>query len=113
SYKHNHPGGAYTYRIESRGKTVVFCTDIEHGDRIDQNIVKLSREADLLIHEAQYTPEELKHKKGWGHSSWEQAIEVAKQAGVKELALTRQGPEPKDTILVPVETERPEHFPHV
>ncbi len=33
SYKHNHPGGAYTYRIETRGKVFVFCTDIEHGDR--------------------------------------------------------------------------------
>src|SRR5262245_37771085 len=63
SHKHNHPGGAYTYRFEHRDKVVVFCTDIEHGDGIDPNIVRLSAEADLLIHEAQYTPEELKHKK--------------------------------------------------
>ena len=113
SYRHNHPGGAYTYRIESRGKVLVFCTDIEHGDRIDQNVVGLSREADLLIHEAQYTPEELRHRKGWGHSSWGQAIEVAEQAGVKQLALTHHDPDHNDEFLLRVEEECQKHFPHV
>src|SRR5262249_32279933 len=83
------------------------------GDRLDQNIVQLSREADLLIHEAQYTPEELKHKKGWGHSSWAQAIEVAKQAGVKQLALTHHDPDHNDEFLLRVEDECQKHFPHV
>ncbi len=113
SYKHNHPGGAFTYRIEDRGKVLVFCTDIEHGERIDPNIVQLAREADLLIHEAQYTPEELKHKKGWGHSSWEQAIEVAKQAGVKRLALTHHDPDHNDEFLYRVEEKCQKHFPQV
>jgi phosphoribosyl 1,2-cyclic phosphodiesterase len=113
SYKHNHPGGAFTYRIEIRGKVLVFCTDIEHGDRIDHRVVELSREADLLIHEAQYTPEELKHKKGWGHSSWEQAIEVARQAGVKRLALTHHDPDHDDEFLLRVEEECQRHFPNV
>jgi len=47
-------------------KTLVYCTDVEHGNRIDPNVVALSRNADLLIHDAQYTPDELKEKKGWG-----------------------------------------------
>ena len=111
SYKHNHPGGAYTYRIEIRGKVLVFCTDIEHGESIDPNIVKLSTEADLLIHEAQYTPEELRHHKGWGHSSWEQAIEVAKRAGAKRLALTHHDPEHDDEFLRNVEDECQKQFP--
>ena len=70
--KHNHPGDAYSYRIEEKhgGKVLVFCTDIEHGDDIDPQIVELARNADLLIHEAQYTPDELTTHKGWGHSSW-------------------------------------------
>jgi phosphoribosyl 1,2-cyclic phosphodiesterase len=113
SYKHHHPGGAYTYRIETGGKVLVFCTDIEHADGIDPNIVKLSTEADLLIHDAQYTPEELKHKKGWGHSSWEQAIEVARQAGVKRLALTHHDPDHNDEFLLRVEEECQRHFPQV
>src|SRR5262249_60946369 len=56
SYKHNHPGGAYTYRLEARGKVLVFCTDIEHGERIDPKIVKGSQEADLPIPETQTPP---------------------------------------------------------
>ena len=79
--KHNHPGGAYSYRFSDiEGKVVVYCTDIEHGENIDPRIVELARGADVLIHEGQYTPEELPRFRGWGHSSWEQAVEVAEQA---------------------------------
>jgi phosphoribosyl 1,2-cyclic phosphodiesterase len=110
SYRHNHPGGAFTYRLESQGKVLVYCTDIEHGDEIDPNIVELARDADLLIHEAQYTPEELKSKRGWGHSSWEQAIAVARRAGVKRLALTHHDPDHDDAFLRGVERECRRHF---
>ena len=61
--KHTHPGGAFGYRLEEEGKTLVYCTDVEHMDGIDPNVVALSRDADLLIHDAQYTPEELKQKR--------------------------------------------------
>ena len=44
-------------------------------------------DADLLIHDGQYTPDELEGKRGWGHSSWAQAVEVAERAGVKRLAV--------------------------
>jgi phosphoribosyl 1,2-cyclic phosphodiesterase len=111
SQRHNHPGGAFTYRIEHLGKVLVFCTDIEHTDGIDPKIVALSRGADLLIHEAQYTPEELKTKRGWGHSSWEQAIEVAEQASVKRLALTHHDPEHNDAFLADVEKQCQKRFP--
>jgi phosphoribosyl 1,2-cyclic phosphodiesterase len=103
--KHSHRSDAYGYRIEEGGKTLVYCTDVEHPDGIDPNVVSLSRNADLLIHDAQYIPEELKTKKGWGHSSWVQAIEVAKQAGVKKLALFHHDPEHNDTFLKNLENE--------
>ena len=99
--KHNHPGNAYSYRFTETesGKVFVYCTDIEHGDCIDQNVVRLAREADLLVHDAQYTPQELRQKKGWGHSSWRQALEVAEQANVKKLALFHHDPDHDDTFL--------------
>ncbi|MBW2195335.1 MAG: MBL fold metallo-hydrolase [Deltaproteobacteria bacterium] len=109
--RHNHPGGAYSYRITEGNKTLVYCTDVEHLDGIDPNIVALSRNADLLIHDAQYTPEELKDKKGWGHSSWEQAVEVAEQAGVRKLALFHHDPEHSDTFLLNMEQEIQRRFP--
>ncbi len=104
--QHNHPGGAYSYRFQSAdGKSIVFCTDIEHGDSIDPNIIELARGADLLIHEGQYTPEELPRFKGWGHSSWQQAIEVAEQAGVKQLIITHHDPDHDDRFLAEVERQ--------
>jgi ribonuclease BN (tRNA processing enzyme) len=108
--KHSHRGDAYGYRLEEKNKTLVYCTDVEHKNGIDANVVKLSRNADLLIHDAQYTPEELKLRKGWGHSSWEQAIEVAEQAGVKKLALFHHDPEHDDSFLLNMEIECQKHF---
>jgi len=109
--KYSHRGDAYGYRIEEGEKTLVYCTDVEHKDGIDPNVVALSRDADLLIHDAQYTPEELRAKKGWGHSSWEQAIEVAKQAGVNKLALFHHDPEHNDTFLSNMENECRKRYP--
>ena len=108
--KHNHPGGAYGYRIERDGKVFVFCTDVEHGDSIDPNVVALSEGADLLIHEAQYTTEELKDKKGWGHSSYEQAIQVAEMANVKMLAITHHDPDHDDEFLKKMEKKCQQRF---
>ena len=108
--RHNHPGHAYGYRIEEGGKILVYCTDVEHNDGIDPNVVALSQNADLLIHDAHYTPEELKHRKGWGHSSWEQAIEVAERAGVKQLALFHHAPEHTDEFLLHMEKKCKKRF---
>jgi ribonuclease BN (tRNA processing enzyme) len=108
--KHSHRGDAYGYRIEEGGKTLVYCTDVEHKDGIDPNVVALSKNADFLIHDAQYTPDELKVKHGWGHSSWEQAIAVAERAGVKKLALFHHDPEHNDTFLSNMEIECRKRF---
>jgi phosphoribosyl 1,2-cyclic phosphodiesterase len=111
SYRHNHPGGAFTYRLERHGKVIAYCTDVEHGDGIDPNIVAMARGADLLIHDAQYTPEELPHRRGWGHSSWEQAVAVAERAGAKRLALTHHDPDHDDAFLRGVEEKCRRRFP--
>ena len=109
--KQNHPGDSYGYRIEDAEKTLVYCTDVEHVDGIDPSVVALARDADLLIHDAQYTPEELKGKKGWGHSSWEQAVAVAEQAGAKKLALFHHDPEHTDSLLLKIEKDCRKRFP--
>ncbi len=108
--KHTHPGGAYGYRIELDGKAMVFCTDVEHLNSIDEKVVKLAAGADLLIHDAQYTDEELKKKKGWGHSSFSQAIEVAERANVKMLALTHHDPDHDDAFLRKMEKKCQQRF---
>jgi len=109
--KHSHPGGAYSYRYERAGKSFVFCTDIEHGESIDQNIVALAQDADLLIHDGQYSAAELPAKKGWGHSSYDQALEVAMRANVRQLVVTHHDPDHDDEFLRDAERSCRDVFP--
>src|ERR1700745_798932 len=110
--RHNHPGGAYGFRIESNGKVLVICTDVEHGEKIDPKVVELSRSADLLVHDAQYTPQGLRTHRGWGHSSFDQAMQVAEMAGVKQLAMTHHDPEHDDEFLLRMERLCQRRFPN-
>jgi phosphoribosyl 1,2-cyclic phosphodiesterase len=110
--KHKHPGSAYSYRLLSGKKSIVVCTDIEHGENIDPEIVEFCQGADLLLHDAQFTPEELANHRGWGHSSYEQAVECARLAGVKRLVLTHHDPSHNDAFLAKVEKHCQELFPN-
>jgi phosphoribosyl 1,2-cyclic phosphodiesterase len=110
--KHQHPGDAFSYRLDGYGKSVVFCTDIEHGAQIDEEVVEFCRDADLLIHDAQYTDEELLEHRGWGHSSFSQAIEVAERANVQQLYLTHHDPDHNDAFLRRIEKECQQRFPN-
>jgi phosphoribosyl 1,2-cyclic phosphodiesterase len=105
-----HPGGCIGIRFEINNKSVVFCTDVEHSNGIDENVVNLSMNADVLIHDAQYTDEELKMHKGWGHSSYNQAIEVAVKAKVKQLIITHHDPDHDDDFLQAMERKCQERF---
>jgi phosphoribosyl 1,2-cyclic phosphodiesterase len=111
--RHSHPGGAYGYRLESvDDRVLVYCSDVEHeNDVIDPSVVELARGADVLIHEAQYTTEELQSKRGWGHSSYEQALAVAEQAEVKRLVITHHDPDHDDAFLRDMERVCQDRFP--
>ncbi len=105
-----HPDGVLAYRIEAGGKTLVFATDVEHGDRIDKRLCALSEGADLLIHDAQYTVPEYRglvgpSRRGWGHSTWTDAVEVARLAGVGALALYHHDPSRGDDAVCAIEAE--------
>ncbi len=109
---HSHPRGAFSYRMEAKGKSFALCTDLEHGESLDMEVVKFCEGADLLIHDAQYTDEELISHRGWGHSSYSQAIEVAKLANVKQLVFTHHDPDHDDGFLQKVEIECQKKFPN-
>lgn len=112
THRLNHPGGSYGYRVELSGHVLVICTDVEHGDAIDPEVVAFAQGADLLIHEAQYTTEELATHRGWGHSSYDQAIEVAERAGVKHLVMTHHDPDHDDLFLSNIEKKCQARFPN-
>jgi hypothetical protein len=73
----------------------VFITDNELG--LDggyrfPDFVKFAQGADLLIHDAQYLPEDMPSHRGWGHSTFEEAVQLALEAGAKSLLLTHHDP---------------------
>ena len=97
--KHTHPGGAFSFRFEKDERTIVVRTDAEYPEGISDEDVEFCQAADILVHDAQYTSEELEQRKGWGHSSYEQVIELARRAQVKHLVMTHHDPEHDDEFL--------------
>ena len=100
--KLNHPDPVLAFRVSYGGRSVVYATDTEHREgEVDQTLVRLSRGADVLIYDAQYTPEEYAgeagpSRKGWGHSTFAAGADVARAAGVKTLALFHHDPKRTD-----------------
>jgi len=109
---HIYPGGSYGIRAEDESKAFAVCTDVEHIDGIDPKVVELARNVDVLIHDGQYTPAEYKKMKGWGHSSFEHAVEVAIKANVKKLIITHHDPDHNDDFLDAMESECQKLFPN-
>ena len=106
----NHPSFALGYRLEVGGRSLVYISDNEPFDRevakslknvekviVDkylaakgdpnQRIIDFARGADILIHDATYTPEEYVDHVGWGHSHYLFCLEVAAKARAKKLVL--------------------------
>ena len=106
----DHPGGVTAYRLDYRGRSLVYATDVEHGAALDPRLVKLARGADVLIYDAQYTPEEYPHKRGWGHSTYEVGAVVAQAAGVGELLLFHHDPTRTDDAVDRIEARAQERF---
>jgi phosphoribosyl 1,2-cyclic phosphodiesterase len=102
-----HPGPTLGYRIATEAATLAYLPDHEpalgaphfplSGDWTSG--FSLARDADLLIHDAQYTPEEYASHVGWGHSSWRQAFAFAALAGVKRLVPFHHDPGHSDEYL--------------
>lgn len=107
----NHPQGAVGYRVEYRGATIVYASDLEHGHAsLDRVVREYARGADILIYDAQFTPQEYEGRRGWGHSTWLEATRVARDSGVKQLVLIHHDPEHDDSTLSRIVNDACEEF---
>ena len=111
-----HPDGIRAYRIEAGGQVFVHATDVEHGDQIDERLLRFAEGADLLAHDAQYTVDEYTgrggpSRRGWGHATWCDAVEVARQAGVRQLALFHHDPRRMDAAVDAIEADAAARLP--
>ena len=100
SGKLNHPNGACGYRIEYQGKAVSICTDTEHFEgELDQNVISLARDAEIMVYDSAYTEDEYPKFKGWGHSTWQEAVKVAQEARSKRTFLFHHDPTHDDAFM--------------
>ncbi|GHT75257.1 MBL fold metallo-hydrolase [Spirochaetia bacterium] len=120
----NHPIFCLGYRFEYQGKSIVTAFDCERfwnvfptdrndsrydeaaareGDAVAQeengHLVRFYEGADILVHDSQYTNQEYSAKQGWGHSTYEQAIDFGLRASVKRLVCFHHDPNRTDTQL--------------
>ena len=102
----NHPQGATGYRIEVGNRVVTHASDLEHGSpEFDKILREHAQDSDVLIYDAQFTPEEYPQRKGWGHSTWLEATRVAKECNVKRLILFHHDPGHEDSMMVNIVTQ--------
>jgi phosphoribosyl 1,2-cyclic phosphodiesterase len=94
----NHPQGCLAYRLDTAAGSVVYATDNEPGAaEFDASLRRLANGADVLIYDAQYSPDQVATtRKGWGHSSWLEGVKVARDAKARNLVLFHHDPDSSD-----------------
>ncbi len=97
-----HTGATNGYRVEVDGVVVAYVSDHQQpadGEPIAESVLELCRDADLVIHDAQYEPHEFAVKADWGHCTVEYAVRVAAEAGARRLALYHHDPSHADDVV--------------
>lgn len=110
----HHPDGVTAYRIERNGSSLCLATDVEHGEPdSDRKLRTLAEGADVLVYDAQYLPNEYEVGKiGWGHSTWTEAVSLAKECGVGRLILTSHDPARSDDEVDDILDRARQAFPN-
>lgn len=100
----SHPNHGQGFRFEEAGRSFVFLTDNELGHahpsgRPFDEYVDFCRGADLLVHDAEFTEADYRTKRGWGHSTWNDAARLALEAGVGSFGLYHHNQERTDDAV--------------
>jgi phosphoribosyl 1,2-cyclic phosphodiesterase len=105
-----HPADTYGYRVRTGEASVAFVPDNElvggnyHVDAptFRKQMIDFLRDVDVLFHDAMFTESEYKQRVGWGHSTYEQAVALAEEAGVRRLFLFHHAPDRTDLELMQI-----------
>ena len=86
----SHPNGGFGFRFEEGGSSFVFLTDNElafrhPGGRTPGEYAEFSRNADLLIHDAEFSARDYPATRTFGHSLFSDAVHLGIAAGVRRL----------------------------
>jgi len=85
----DHPGGNLIYRVEYDDKKLCYITDLVHGHSINDQLMLFVKNTNLMIYDANFTNLEFIKPKyeGWGHSTWEKALQLAINSNVDHVVL--------------------------
>lgn len=111
----NHPGGGSAYIIKEDGISIAYVTDNELDPPYKVHTtydewVDFCHGVDILIHDAQYTEDDMPHKHGWGHSLISQVRQLAVDAEVKTLVMFHHDPDRSDAELDEIQIENKRYF---
>lgn len=101
AHRLNHPNHALGYLLDIAGRRVAYVTDHEHAPgQLSPAVLEMAHDVDVLIHDAQYSRERLqRERRGWGHSAWEDVVDLAIAARVHRLFLFHHDPDATDKEL--------------
>jgi phosphoribosyl 1,2-cyclic phosphodiesterase len=95
-----HVGPTSGYRVEIGGVSIAYISDhqqpLDGTVTVTDEVLEICDQADLLIHDAQFTPDEFEMKRHWGHCTIDYALVVARESGAKRLALFHHDPSHTD-----------------
>ena len=81
----SHPGGSLSYKLTYNGRSFCYLSDFEYGDGLEPELKEFLEGSDLVVFDAYFSNKTL--IPGWGHSTWEQGVDVWREAGIKKLAM--------------------------
>jgi len=106
----NHPGGSVGYKLSQKNKSFIYLCDNEFEANQRESLTAFAEKADVLIWDGMFTEKELVEKKGWGHSSIEQATEFNEEANCKKIFISHHAPSRSDQDLDHIASNLPELF---
>jgi len=120
THVNQHPNGGIFYKLTYEGKSICYASDTEcDPDKPEfiESLIQYASGCDLLIMDTNFTRDEYEgrvdgfSKKGWGHASWQDGVEVAKRAGVKKFCLFHHNAERTDSEQATIEQLAQAEFP--
>lgn len=106
----HHPGGCKIITVFIDDKKIVYATDYEHDDKGDKSLCEIAADADILFYDGAYTQDEYRLYKGYGHSTPQEGIRIAKEASAKKLVITHHMIDHYDDMLIRMEKEARAEF---
>jgi phosphoribosyl 1,2-cyclic phosphodiesterase len=102
-----HPGPTVGYRITAGGRALTYLPDHEPALGVRGPLLRdgwtsgcsLAEDTDLLIHDGQYTDAQYEARVGWGHSTFDRAVEFARLTHARKLVVFHHDPDHDDVTL--------------